>query len=242
MLFVALLLRFRNPVPNASSVEALGSIGVYWDEYCRKPVYSIDWGNLSLGQAKSVTVYVRNEGNETVFLTEVALDWNPTYASQYLGFSWDIQKRKIEAGGVINVTQTLYAPIYTKGVSSFSFVISLFGSKIGDFGSGTPPQCFSFDGQVDSRDLWLFLQCYKGTAPHEAMYLCDIGGGEPPQLYKSDGQVDSRDLWLFLQCYKGTAPHEAMYLCDIGGGEPPQLYKSDGQVDSRDLWLFLPFF
>ena len=199
LLFVGLFLRFRNPVPNASSVEALGSIGVYWDKYCTKPVYSIDWGNLSVGQEKSVTVYVKNEGNETVFLTEAALNWNPTYASQYLDFSWDIQKRKIEAGNVINVTQALYASIYTRGVSSFSFVISLFGSKICDIGSGTPPEFFSFDGIVDSRDLWLFLQCYKGTAPHEAMCLCDIGGGSPPLLYKSDGDVDAKDMCLFLQ-------------------------------------------
>lgn len=199
MLLVAVPLRFRNPVPNASAVEAIDGIGVYWDEHCTKPAYSIDWGNLSVGQAKSVTVYVRNEGNETVFLTEVALDWNPTYASQYLGFSWDIQRRKIEVGGVVNVTQTLYASIYTKGVSSFSFVTSFFGSKIGDIGGGTPPQFFSFDGEVDTKDLSLFLQCYKGTAPHEAMCLCDIGDGVPPQLYKSDGEVDGSDLWLFLQ-------------------------------------------
>jgi hypothetical protein len=202
MLLVAVPLRFRSPVPDASAVQVIGGIGVYWDEHCTKPVYSIDWGNLSVGQAKSVTVYFRNEGNETVFLTEVALGWNPTYASQYLGFSWDIQRRKIETGGVINVTQTLYAPIITKGVSSFSFVINLFGSKIGDIGGGTPPQFFSFDGEVDIKDLSLFLQCYKGTASHEAMCLCDIGGGMPSQLYKSDGDVDGSDLWLFLQCLR----------------------------------------
>lgn len=202
ILLVAVPLRFRNPVPDASAVEAIGGIGVYWDEHCTKPVYSIDWGNLSEGQAKSVTVYVRNEGNETAFLTEVALDWNPTYASQYLGFSWDIQKRKIEAGGVVNVTQTLYASIYTKGVSSFSFVINLFGSKIGDIGGGTPSQFFSFDGEVNFEDLMLFLQCYKGTAPSEAMYLCDIGGGFPPQLYECDGKVDSLDLCLFIMLYR----------------------------------------
>jgi len=202
MLLVAVPLRFRNAVPDASAVEVIGSIGVYWDKYCTKPVYSIDWGNLSLGQEKSVTVYVRNEGNETAFLTEAALGWNPTYASQYLDFSWDIQRRKIEAGGVINVTQTLYASIYTKGVSSFSFVINLFGSKIGDAGGGTPPQFFSFDGEVDSKDLSLFLQCYRGTAPHNAMYLCDIGGGIPLQLYKSDGEVNGEDLCLLLQCLR----------------------------------------
>jgi hypothetical protein len=200
MLLVALLLQSRNLVPNVSSVEAMGGIGVYWDEHCTKRVYSIDWGNLSLGQEKSVTVYVRNEGNETAFLTEVAQSWNPSLASEYLNFSWDIQKRRIEAGSVINVTQTLYASVYTKGISSFGFVISFFGSEIGDIGGGDPLQFFSFDGEVNGKDLGLFLQCYKGAAPQEAMYLCDIGGGVPLQLYKSDGIVDGKDLYLFLRC------------------------------------------
>jgi len=200
MLLAVLLLQSRNLVPNVSSVEAVGGIGVYWDEYCTKRVYSIDWGNLSLGQEKSVTVYVRNEGNETAFLTEVAQSWNPSLASEYLNFSWDIQKRKIEAGNIINVTQTLHASMYTKGISTFSFSISFYGSKIGDIGGGDPPQFFSFDGEVNGKDLGLFLQCYKGAAPQEAMYLCDIGGGVPLQLYKSDGIVDGKDLYLFLRC------------------------------------------
>jgi hypothetical protein len=202
ILFTVLLLQSTNLVPNVSSVETVGNIGVYWDKYCTKPVYSINWGNLSIGQEKSVTVYVRYEGNETAFFTEAATDWNPTYALQYLTFSWGIQRRRLEAGDVINVTQTLYASIYTRGVSSFSFAINLLGSKIGDVGGGIPPQFFSLDGQVDSKDLSLFLQCYKGTASHDAMCLCDIGGGKAPQLYQSDGQVDSTDLYLFCNVFK----------------------------------------
>jgi hypothetical protein len=203
MLLAVLLLQSRNLVPNVSSVEAVGGIGVYWDEYCTKPVYSIDWGNLSLGQEKSVTVYVKNEGNETAFLTEVALNWNPLQASQYLDFSWDIQKRKIEAGNTTNVTQTLHASMYTKGISTFSFSIIFYGSKIGDIGGGgMPPQFFSFDGKVDGMDLGLFLQCYRGEASKEAKSLCDIGGGMPPQFYKCDGKVDGLDLCLLIMKYR----------------------------------------
>jgi len=77
---------------------------------------------------------------------------------------------------------------------------------IGDLGSGTPPQFFLFDGKVDSKDLSLFLQCIKGLAPPEAMYLADLGSGIPPQFFLFDGKVDSRDLSLFLQCYKGLGP------------------------------------
>jgi len=83
---------------------------------------------------------------------------------------------------------------------------SILITKVGDFGGGVPPAFFNCDGSVDGKDLALFLQCYKGTAPAEAMYLGDLGGGVPPQFYNCDGKVDGKDLSLFLQCYKGLGP------------------------------------
>ena len=203
MLLVVLVLHYSNVgLLNVSSVHAFGGIGVYWDENCTMPVYSISWGNLSLGQEENVAVYVRNDGNETLFLTEVASDWSSVQASQYLNFSWDITKRELVANSTINVTQTLQVPMNTTGFSTFSFSIDFYGSKIGDLGGGTPPQFFAFDGNVGSDDLVLFMQCYKGLAPKWAMPLADIGSGEPPQLYKSDGKVDSSDLELELMLYR----------------------------------------
>jgi hypothetical protein len=79
-------------------------------------------------------------------------------------------------------------------------------TKVGDLGGGVPPAFFDCDGSVDGKDLALFLQCYRGTAPAEAMYLGDLGGGVPPQFYDCDGNVDGKDLSLFLQCYKGLGP------------------------------------
>jgi len=79
-------------------------------------------------------------------------------------------------------------------------------TKVGDLGGGVPPAFFNCDGSVDGKDLALFLQCYTGTAPAEAMYLGDLGGGVPPQFYDCDGNVDGKDLSLFLQCYNGLGP------------------------------------
>jgi hypothetical protein len=203
-LLVVLILHYRNlDLLNVSSVEAFGNIGVYWDENCTVPVSSISWGNLSLGQEKSVTVYVRNGGNETLFLTEVALDWSSVQASEYLNFSWDITKRELAAGSTVSVTQTLQVHMNTMGISTFSFTITFYGEKIGDIGGGTPSQFFAFDGNVGGDDWYLFMQCYKGEAPKYVYELCDIGGGNPPQLYKSDGVVDSKDFALMLMLYHG---------------------------------------
>lgn len=77
---------------------------------------------------------------------------------------------------------------------------------IGDIGGGTPPEFFNFDDKVDGTDLALFIDCYKGLAPSEAMYLADLGGGTPPQFFNWDGIVDGKDLALFLQCYREQGP------------------------------------
>lgn len=72
---------------------------------------------------------------------------------------------------------------------------------LGDLGGGTHPQFFNFDGHVTSKDTALYLMCYKGTAPPEAMYLGDLGGGVPPEFGRFDCKVDSKDTALYLQCY-----------------------------------------
>jgi hypothetical protein len=38
-------------------------------------------------------------------------------------------------------------------------------AMVGDLGGGVPPQFFNCDGNVDGKDLSLFLQCYKGPGP-----------------------------------------------------------------------------
>jgi hypothetical protein len=81
-----------------------------------------------------------------------------------------------------------------------------FPLKYGDIGGGLPPQFFSFDGIVDGKDLALFIECFKGLAPLEAMYLGDLGGGVPLQFFNFDGVVDGKDLALFLMCYKELGP------------------------------------
>jgi hypothetical protein len=65
---------------------------------------------------------------------------------------------------------------------------------------------FNFDGVVDGKDLALFLRCYHGSAPPDAMYLADLRGGVPPQFFDYDGVVDGKDLALFLLCFHGQGP------------------------------------
>ena len=111
---------------------------------------------------------------------------------------------------VANGTYTVYVTsiyAYTSVSNSTTFQIGeVQQGVVGDLGGGVPPQFFAFDGKVDGKDLTLFLMCFKGNAPPEAMYLADLGGGVPPQFFQYDGVVDGKDLTLFLMCFKGLGP------------------------------------
>jgi hypothetical protein len=65
-------------------------------------------------------------------------------------------------GGLIGDDGPWWGPVsiasYNGGPTSPSL-------KVGDLGGGVPPQFFKFDEKVDSKDLALFLQCFKGLGP-----------------------------------------------------------------------------
>jgi hypothetical protein len=104
----------------------------------------------------------------------------------------------------------VYVTSSYQGQSASNFTTFLIGHgprhKVGDLGTGYPLVFGKFDGKVDGRDLALFLMCYKGTAPPDAMYLGDLGTGYPLVFFAYDGKVDGKDLAMFLMCYKGLGP------------------------------------
>jgi hypothetical protein len=109
-------------------------LGVYWDANCSTPVSSIDWGNLTVGGVKTLTMYVRNFGNESVFLTVQAMNWQAGNTSNVASFS--CEQPEIGPGQVAKVDPTLRIFPNASGVSSFSFDVA-FGEifvRLGDFG------------------------------------------------------------------------------------------------------------
>jgi hypothetical protein len=87
-------------------------------------------------------------------------------------------------------------------------------TKAGDLGgypSGSVvPQFGHFDGSCGADDIPLFIECYRGTAPPQWMYLGDLGGYPPgsvvPQFFYFDGKCGADDIPLFIQCYRGQGP------------------------------------
>jgi hypothetical protein len=108
-------------------------IGIYWDASCTTPVDSIDWGNLTVGGAETLTIYVENWGNESVFLTVQALNWQAGNTSNVASFS--SEEPKIGPGQAAKIDPTLTIFPNASDVSSFSFDIA-FGEifvRLGDF-------------------------------------------------------------------------------------------------------------
>ncbi len=394
-------------IQNASAISTTNNIGVYWNQKCTETVTSINWGNLSPGESKNITLYMRNQDNITIILTINTTNWNPENAPEFLIFSWTSTNTKIEPQQVVKVTLTLHVKQNIKEIKEFSFDITLTAKQIfedsfesGNFNSwsgitktsgasasilnvktyvgsysakfeaeaiisGIRRACvyrdigensivfargyfyideglpltdnddhftliqflnrnggiianlqirhvqgedrfaiYTFNNLITTATVypqpkaWYCLELYfkvHSTEGAVKAYIngvehlainsintaslgnittirfglansvniqqkitvygdcfainseyigpctrkVDLGGGCPPAFFEFDGILDGKDVALFLQCYRGIAPAEAMVLGDIGGGNPPTLFAFDGIVDGRDLSLLL---
>jgi|SRR5271157_695289 len=101
-------------------------ISVYWDANCSTPVNSIDWGNLAAGSVETLTMYVRNLGNESVFLAVNAINWNAGNTSDVATFS--SEEPIIGPRQVVQVDPTLTVFPNASGVSNFSFDVAFSAS------------------------------------------------------------------------------------------------------------------
>jgi hypothetical protein len=195
VLSAILVVRFSIPggtVFSVSAVETPAEIEVYRDARCTVRVNSIDWGNLSLGQNKTVEVYVRNAGNESLFLDVRTANWNPQIASRYLVFSWSCQNASFEPGDVAKVTQHLFVSTSTSGISSFSFDI-IFEKRrfiLSDVND---------DGVVNMRDIGIVCAAF-GSTPGDSHWNADAD-------LNGDGRIDMRDIGIVTANFGKRSQH-----------------------------------
>jgi len=148
-----------NSTTRVSALETNG-VGVYWDSKCSNAVSSIDWSTLVPRSVKNILVYIRNEGEEPMYLILSTKNWNPPEASEYLNLRWNhTEGRQMNPGEDLQITLTLSVSPYIEGISSFSFDIIVTGSDrlMGDVNG---------DGWVDWKDLLLELfPAYNSHGP-----------------------------------------------------------------------------
>ncbi len=109
-------------------VESVGvgqSIDVYSDPDCRNSMGSIVWGLLSPGQAKNVTVYVRNEGETNTVLSLSAYNWTPTEASNFMRITSDYTGAPLRPGQALPLVVTLTVDQNISQITDFGVTIDI---------------------------------------------------------------------------------------------------------------------
>jgi hypothetical protein len=115
--------------PDAISVPELVGVGksidVFWDANCMSPVGSIDWGTLTPGDKKNVTVYVRNEGESGTILALKVSDWVPVQAPNYLNIGWNYSGTAVQPGQTVPIFLILDVNSNITGIANFGVNITV---------------------------------------------------------------------------------------------------------------------
>jgi hypothetical protein len=115
-------------VQSYGSVKAV-NVGVYWNSGCTNVTSSVDWGLLSPGTSKNVTLYVRNEGNTVVGLSLACQSWSPAGASGYISLAWSQEGKTVSVGSMVTASVMLSVSSSVSGITSFSFNIVITGTE-----------------------------------------------------------------------------------------------------------------
>lgn len=125
---VGAILIATQSINNTVRMATVG-IGVYWDVTSTQKCTSIDWGTLSPGQNKTVTVYVKNEGESPITGSFNTSDWNPPEASNYITLQWDFGGSPLQPGRVRETHFTLIVSQNITGIETFYFTITVIGTQ-----------------------------------------------------------------------------------------------------------------
>ena len=118
------LVQTSRTVSSVGSVKGIG-VGIYWDPACTNSTSSINWGLLDQGSNKTVTVYIRNEGNSVVTLSKATGNWNPPAASSYLSLNWDYAGQSLSVNQVLKTKLTLIVSSTISEITNFSFDVTI---------------------------------------------------------------------------------------------------------------------
>lgn len=122
------LLSANQTIQNTGNVKAVG-VGVYTDSGCTTKALQIDWGALTPGASKNITLYIRNEGTANVVLSMTTGSWTPAGASTYITLSWNKQAQTLSTQATASAVLTLRVSSNVTGISSFGFNIIITGTE-----------------------------------------------------------------------------------------------------------------
>jgi hypothetical protein len=123
-------------IPTLGNIKTIG-VEAYWDPNLENKTEVLDWGILSVGLSRNVTLYVRSISNYKITLNLNVTDWMPANISDYMTLSWDYNGTHLNPGEIIPVTLTLSTSysdsfifyLIDNDVQSFSLDIHIIASE-----------------------------------------------------------------------------------------------------------------
>lgn len=111
-------------IPSHGNLKIEG-MGIYDDRNCSVATTYLDWGTLEPGTTKTITLYIRNEGNQqaTIFMT--AENWNPAETTNYMHLNWNYSGETLDPKEVVEVTLTLSVSSTVENIVDFSFDVTI---------------------------------------------------------------------------------------------------------------------
>ena len=104
----------------ADSVNGLG-VGIYWNQACTNRTLSLNWGPIEAGSNKTLTIYIKNEGNLAALLSLETSNWTPSTSTDYMSLHWNYSGQVLSVSQVIPLELTLTVCPTISGVTDFSF-------------------------------------------------------------------------------------------------------------------------
>ena len=104
-------------------------VGAYWDITATKVCDIIDWGALSPGESKTVTVYLKNTGKAPVTGSYALTGWTPPEAADYLSLEWDFGEQPLSPSRIRETHFTLTVSPDIHDITDFHFTIIVTGTQ-----------------------------------------------------------------------------------------------------------------
>ena len=109
------------PPPPEPTIE----IDIYRDAACTKLINSINWGDVEVGGSVDKVIYVKNSGDQGIYLSLLTQNWTPSEAADDMQLLWDYDDSRINPDEEMKITLTLAASSNIQGIDIFTFDIVL---------------------------------------------------------------------------------------------------------------------
>ena len=125
---VAGLLTVTFQIENQARMVTI-DVGVYWDITVTRVCDSIDWGTLEPGENKTIVVYVKNTGGDSITGSFAVQDWDPPEAANFVSLGWNFGENPLSPGRVRRTKLTLRVSPAIENITSFYFTIIVTGTQ-----------------------------------------------------------------------------------------------------------------